>query len=152
MAPGTLLQLVRVVSPGFSRSLRFPFHHHIVLLVPASFCSRHCPPASFPPPQSQAGAYAASLWTLFQKRWHLVRSLLVLRHFIAGPFWLHAVLAARLEPGFTASSSLAIKRGIAEMPLQKGVSVKSVTKRKQQGDFTPCSCCILGFAPCLGHM
>lgn len=79
----------------------------------------------------------ALLWTLCQKRWHLISSLPVLRHFITGSFWLHAVLATRLEPGFTASSSLAIKRGIADTALQKGVGMKVLPKGSSEGISLP---------------
>lgn len=112
------------------QGLKFPFHHLVVLVILASFCS-HCCPLHASLLQSQARAHAASLWTLFQKRWHLVR--LLPRHFITGPFGLHVALATRLELGFTASSSPAIKRGIAEAPLQKGVIVKALPKGSSKG-------------------
>lgn len=118
------------------QGLKFPFRHLVVLVIPASFCSRCCPLHASFLPRTRLGLTLLRCG-LFQKRWHLVRLLLVLRHFITRPFWLHVVLATRLEPGFTASSSPAIKRGIAETPLQKGVIVKALPKGSSKGISLP---------------
>lgn len=102
LGPGYPAPVGEGCSSWILQDLKFAFCCLVVLVGPTLFCSQSSFPC-FPSPQSQTacaccGARAVSRWTFFyflfffQKRWHLVRSLLALRHFITRPFWLHAVL------------------------------------------------------------